>query len=415
MTNDISEPICNFCGGTKKAVKNFVEGREGVKICETCIGAASNIIVNSKKQNENNDKFDLTPKELFERLNEYVIGQVRSKKILATEVREHYKRINAPKTNYVELEKANILLIGPTGCGKTLLLKTIARILDVPFAIGDATTFTQAGYVGNDVESVLTSLIINADYDLVRAERGIVFIDEIDKNSRKGESPSLTRDVSGEGVQQSLLKMIEGSECLLPMDGSTRKHPHQKSMTFNTQNVLFVLGGSFDGLAEIIRKRVSKGSVIGFTGTISKKSERINVNDYLPLVTTEDLIKFGLIPELLGRIPIYVTLDELNRVELKQILVEPKNSLVKQIQYSFELDNCSIEFTDKCLDMIVDRAIERRTGARGLRSIVKGLVLELQFELPDMVKKGDNKIIIDHKVATKIFKDIDESALGKCV
>jgi len=401
------EPVCSFCGKTKNETKNFVKGIEDAMICENCIKISHTMILNALKTNSS-DKFNLTPKEIFNTLEQYVIGQNRAKKVLSVEVREHYKRIHAPVSNYVDMEKSNILMIGPTGCGKTLMLKTIAKILNVPFAIGDATTFTQAGYVGNDVESVLTSLLNASDYNVERAQRGIIFIDEIDKISRKGAGPSLTRDVSGEGVQQALLKMIEGSTCLVPADGSTRKHPNQSTIEFDTTNVLFVFGGSFDGLADIIRKRVSDSSSMGFnSGKIHSKNNVTNVNDYFPLVTTEDLIKFGIIPELLGRIPVRVTLDELNAEELKRVLIEPKNSVIKQYQYSFELDGASLIFENDSFDSIVDRAIKRKVGARGLRSIIYEIIGDSMFYLSDNVKNGIKEFIFNKEKIENIFSEID--------
>lgn len=412
---NIPEPRCSFCGKTKKEVANFVEGQDNIMICEVCIEGSLKIVKEAKEKDEKSSDFsDMTPRELYSRLDEYVIGQDDAKKILSTEVREHYKRIEAPKTNYVELEKANTLMIGPTGCGKTLLLKTLSRILGVPFAAGDATTFTQAGYVGNDVESVLISLLVNANGDIRRAEKGIIFIDEIDKVSRKGENPGLTRDVSGEGVQQALLKMVEGSSCLIPADMSMRKHPSANTIEFDTTNVLFVFGGSFDGLMPIIKKRVSQGTTLGFTGDIKDKMENESVNDYFPLVETDDLIKFGLIPELIGRLPIIVTLGELSKDELRRILVEPKNSLIKQMQYSFDLDNVSLKFTDSAINLIVDRAIKKKMGARGLKSIVKNLMMETQFTLPESVKKnGLKEIDVDKDFVVKKFKEIDKTS-KKC-
>jgi len=411
---EIKETVCSFCGKSEKQVKNFVEGASGdnVRICEECIKVANDIVIQEKKK-DSGASFDMTPKEIYNLLNKYVIAQLSAKRTLSIEIREHFKRLATNIIDGVEMEKSNVLLMGPTGCGKTLLLNTIAKMLDVPFAICDATTLTQAGYVGNDPETVLTSLLIKSNYDLEKAQRGIAFIDEIDKISRKGDGPSITRDVSGEGVQQALLKMIEGTEAILPADGSTRKHPHQGSIVFDTRNVLFVFGGSFDGLAEIINKRVSRASTIGITGKVIKKTDKIRVNDFLPRVETEDLIKFGLIPELLGRIPIHVTLDELSISELKQILVEPKNSIVKQIQLSFELDNVTLKFTDKCLDIIAERAYKKGTGARGLRTVVKQLIKDYQFDLPDLVEGGLEELVIDENKAKEIFKAKDKIIMGE--
>ena len=385
--------VCSFCGKSVNEVKKLISGKN-VCICDECIGLCSDIINSDSKKKTTSDSVQLpTPSKIFKFLDDYIIGQDDAKKALSVAVYNHYKRQKAGEDSDVEIQKSNVLMIGSTGTGKTLFARILAKLLDVPFAIADATTLTEAGYVGDDVESVLTRLLQNANFDVQKAEKGIIYIDEIDKISRKSENPSLTRDVSGEGVQQALLKLIEGTNANVPVSGSGRKHPNESTVQIDTSKILFICGGAFVGLSKIIDNRLQKKNRIGFGSEISDKKEtEENIKD----VRSEDLVKFGLIPELVGRLPVITVLKSLSEEDLIKILTEPKNAILKQFQAMMKFDNVKLTITEDGLKEIAHLAKVRNTGARGLRSILENILLSPMFEAPD--KKDLNEIVIDSDV-----------------
>ena len=386
---------CSFCGKSQDEVRKLIAG-PSVYVCDECVELCNDIIRDELQEDTDIGEGELPkPKEIKAELDSYVIGQEDAKKMLSVAVYNHYKRLRSnAKKDDIELAKSNILLIGPTGSGKTLLAETLARLLDVPFTIADATTLTEAGYVGEDVENIIQKILQKCDYDVEKAETGIVYIDEIDKITRKSDNPSITRDVSGEGVQQALLKLIEGTIASIPPQGG-RKHPQQEFLQVNTANILFIVGGAFAGLDKVIKDRTEKGG-IGFSAEIKSKDESKNVGELFAQIEAEDLIRYGLIPEFVGRLPVVATLEELDEEALVEILTQPKNALIKQYQHLFEMEGAELEFREDSLSAIARKAMERKTGARGLRTIVENILLDTMYEIPSA--ENISKVVVDEGV-----------------